>query len=167
MPTHAEVVHSSWIVAPLPVVRAQFADLRHHIRAGVHPRVDLEILGEGPRRARYAERSRLLGRVRRDVYDRLIEPDGGMVDICVAGPNKGGSLMFTFEPETRVGLAGVRVDVVVRRPLTRGLGWLRPLLAWRMRRELRIAFEEDRRDIEDRGYVAPTEPAWTGWLEQA
>lgn len=160
MPAYAEVVHESWIVAPLPVVRAQFADLQHHVRARVHPRVELEILSEGPRRARYVQHGRLLGRPQRDVYDRLIEPDGGMVDICVAGSNKGGSLFFSFEPETRVGLAGVKVQVVVRLPLPRGLGWLKPLLAWQMRRELRAATEEDRRDIEDRGYVAPTQPAW-------
>jgi hypothetical protein len=61
MPRFAEVRHTEWIDAPREIVRRQFADLRHHIDAQVHPKLSFEILALGDRSARFVQVVRLLG----------------------------------------------------------------------------------------------------------
>ena len=53
MPRFAEVVHHQWIAAPVETVRSQFADLDHHIRAGVHPKLSFQVLESSPTGARF------------------------------------------------------------------------------------------------------------------
>jgi hypothetical protein len=56
---------------------------------------------------------------------------------------------FHFAPEGR----GTRVDVMIRLPLPPMVGpLLRPVLEKQVRRELDAAIEEDRYDLEVRGY---------------
>jgi hypothetical protein len=52
----AEVRHQISIAAPAAIVRAQFADLRHHIATRVHPKLTFEVLSQEPRRARFVQR---------------------------------------------------------------------------------------------------------------
>lgn len=44
MTQFAEVRHEEWIAAAVPRVRAQFADLQHHIDTKVHPKLEFRIL---------------------------------------------------------------------------------------------------------------------------
>ena len=148
MPRFAEVRHSEWINAPRDTVRRQFADLHHHITTGVHPKLRFEILSIDERRARYVQEVRLLGLRQRDVFERVIAEDGSMRDQSVEGFNQGGSLDFVFTPER----GGTRVDICIRLPLPAPLTFLRPVLEWQVRRELRAAAAEDKHDIEVRGY---------------
>lgn len=148
MPRFAEVRHSEWIAAPIDTVRAQFADLDHHIRADVHPKLRFEVLSRGPGRARFVQEVRLLGIRQRDVFERRIEADGTIVDLSVEGFNKGGSLNFVFVPER----GGTRVGIGIRLPMPGPLALLRPLLEAQVRREVRAAALEDKQDIEIRGY---------------
>jgi len=168
MPRFAEVRHEEWIAAPESRVRAQFADLQHHIDAGVHPKLSFRILeqqavaraagrggpGEGGAvSARYEQRVRLLGITQRDVFERRFTPDGRMVDTSVEGFNRGGSLGFAFTPERRGAVEGTRVDITIRLPLPPVVGaLLRPLLEAQVRKEVAAAAAEDRHDIEVRGY---------------
>ncbi len=156
MPRFAEVRHSEWIAAAPTVVRAQFADLDHHIAAGVHPKLRFTVLARRPPGgARFEQRVRLLGVPMRDVFERSVDPEGGIVDTAVAGFNRGGSVVFAFAAEPRDGRDGTRVDIRVRLPLPPLVGaLLRPLLEAQVRREVRAAALEDKFDIEQRGYPA-------------
>ena len=152
MTRHAEVSHQEWIAAPIAVVRAQFADLQHHIAANVHPKLRFDVISQGPRRARYVQEVRLLGIKQRDVFEREFEPDGTMIDTSVEGFNQGGSLSFRFTSALREGRDGTQVQVTIRLPIPPLLGFLRPLLEAQVRRELLAAVAEDKHDIEVRGY---------------
>jgi hypothetical protein len=151
MTRFAEVEHQEWIAAPVDTVRSQFADLQHHIAANVHPKLRFEIVSQGANRARYVQ-VKLLGIRQRDVFERVVAPDGSITDTSVEGFNKEGSLNFRFKPENREGREGTCVDIAIRLPLPGPLVWLRGLLKAQVRRELRAAALEDKRDIEVRGY---------------
>lgn len=154
MTRFAEVHHQAWIAADLPLVKAQFADLEHHIAANVHPKLRFEVQHQSPRRARYVQEVTLLLIRQRDVFEREFGADGSMTDTSVEGFNKGGSLHFEFAAETREARAGTRVDVTVRLPLPPVIGGLvRRLLEAQVRKELRAAVAEDIHDLEVRGYV--------------
>jgi hypothetical protein len=165
MPRFAEVHHPQWIAAPIGVVQSQFADLDHHIRANVHPKLRFEVLARHSHGARFVQEVRLLGIRQRDVFERQIAADGSIFDRAVEGFNKGGSLSFHFTPETVAGKAGTRVDITIRLPLPPLVGGLvRPLLEAQVRKEVSAAALEDRADIEQRGYprqaaVAPATAA--------
>jgi len=153
MSRFVEVSHEQWIAAPSATVRAQFADLHHHIAANVHPKLRFEILSLGERRARYVQEVRLLGIRQRDVFEREIAPDGtSMVDTSVEGFNQGGSIRFRFTPGTVNGRDSTLVEVTIRLPVPRFLGVLAPVMRAQVRRELLQAVAEDKHDLEVRGY---------------
>ncbi len=155
MPRFAEVTHRQWIAAPIETVRAQFADLDHHIRRNVHPKLRFELLRRRPRGARFVQEVRLLGIRQRDVFERSLEPDGSIEDRSVEGFNRGGSLSFRFAPASVAGRDGTEVDITVRLPLPPVIGaLLRPLLEAQIRKEVRAAALEDKQDIEGIGYPA-------------
>jgi hypothetical protein len=152
----AEVSHREWIAAPVEQVRAQFADLHHHIRANVHPKLRFEVLMQAEGRARFVQEVKLLGIRQRDVFEREVRTDGSMLDTSVEGFNKGGTLAFRFLPERRDGRDGTTVDVTIRLPLPPVIGrLLRGVLCAQIRRELLAAVAEDKYDLEVRGYAAP------------
>ena len=154
MRAFAQVRHEEWIAAAPGVVRSQFADLDHHIRANVHPKLSFEILERSADSARYVQHVKLLGIRQRDVFVRRFGADGSMTDTSVEGFNKGGSLHFEFRAETRGVRAGTMVEVTVRLPLPPVIGGLiRPLLEGQVRKELRAAVAEDKHDLEVRGYT--------------
>lgn len=162
MPRFAEVTHLHWIAAPVDTVRAQFADLDHHIRGNVHPKLRFQVLQRRPLGARYLQEVTLLGLRQRDVFERSILADGSIVDESVEGFNKGGQLRFGFTPEPHGAQQGTQVSITVRLPLPPLVGPLiKPLLEAQVRREVRAAALEDQHDIEQRGYPrgAATAPA--------
>lgn len=158
MPRFAEVTHEEWIAAPIQRVRAQFADLQHHIRANVHPKLSLSELGRAGAALRYEQRVKLLGIRQRDVFERSFGVDGSMTDRSVEGFNQGGSLHFSFVREVRGEGArradGTSVSVTVKLPLPPVIGPLiAPLLRKQIRKELLTAVAEDKYDLEVRGYA--------------
>jgi hypothetical protein len=148
-----EVSHEESIAAPIATVRAQFADLHHHIATNVHPGLRFEIVSLGDHCARFVQEVRLMGIKQRDVFERVVSADGmSMVDTSVEGFNQGGSLSFRFTPEIDAGREATRVGVTVRLPVPRFMGLLAPLIQAQVRRELSAAVLEDKHDIEVRGY---------------
>jgi hypothetical protein len=148
-PRFAEVRQSTFIAAPPDMVRRQFADLDHHIRTNVHPKLTFKILAQSDASARFVQEVKLLGLRQRDVFERHILPSGSIHDRSVEGFNKGGELLIDFAPEKN----GTRVDLLVRLPLPPVIGALvRPLLEKQIRREVVAAFAEDKYDLEVRGY---------------
>lgn len=153
MPGFAEVLHREWIAAPVDTVRSQFADLNHHIRANVHPKLSFEVISQSPGRARYVQVVKLLGIRQRDVFEREIHADGRMVDTSVEGFNRGGSLAFEFLPALEEGRPGTAVEIRIRLPLPPLVGGLvKPLLESQIRKEVQAAAAEDKFDLEQRGY---------------
>lgn len=153
MPRFAEVTHQEWIAAAPDTVRAQFADLEHHIRAGVHPKLHFELLSRHARGMRFVQEVTLLGIRQRDVFERQLTPDGRIEDVSVEGFNRGGRLSFAFAPEARAGRAGTLVRITVRLPLPPLIGGLlRGLLEAQIRREVAAAAAEDKADLESGGY---------------
>jgi hypothetical protein len=145
----AEVRQSTFIEASPEKVRRQFADLDHHIRTNVHPKLTFQVLSQSEASARYVQEVRLLGLRQRDVFERQILPSGSIHDRSVEGFNKGGELQVAFEPERN----GTRVEILIRLPLPPVIGGLlRPLLEKQIRREVTAALAEDKYDLEVRGY---------------
>lgn len=160
MSLFASVTHEDWIAAPPDLVRAQFADLQHHIDAAVHPKLSFRPLPPHEGNPRYEQVLRLLGLAQRDVFERRFDADGTMTDTSVEGFNRGGSLQARFRPVFRNGRPGTGVAVTVRLPLPPLVGpLLRPLLEAQVRRELRAALAEDKYDLEVRGYRRAPLPA--------
>lgn len=156
MPRFAEVRHEQWIAAAPATVRAQFADLDHHIRRNVHPKLRFETLQRHADGARFVQEVRLLGLRQRDVFERRIAPDGSIEDRAVEGFNRGGSLHFGFRAQPVEGVQGTLVSITIRLPLPPLVGsLLRPLLEAQVRREVRAAALEDKADLEQHGYPAP------------
>lgn len=155
MPRFAEVMHTQWIAAPVDTVRAQFADLDHHIRRNVHPKLRFEVQERREAGARFVQEVKLLGLRQRDVFERRIEADGSIEDRSVEGFNRGGSLHFRFVPQPLAGRAGTNVEITIRLPLPPVVGpLLRPLLEAQVRKEVRAAALEDKADIESGAYPA-------------
>lgn len=153
MPRFAEVCHPQWIAAPVDTVRAQFADLDHHIHGNVHPKLRFEVLERRADGARFVQEVRLLGIRQRDVFERSFGADGSIEDRSVEGFNRGGTLRFRFLPQRVAGRAGTLVEIVIRLPLPPLIGpLLKPLLEAQIRKEVRTAALEDQADIEQRGY---------------
>lgn len=153
MPRYAEVIHREWIAAPLSTVRAQFADLEHHIARGVHPKLRFEVLQRHAHGVRFVQEVRLLGIRQRDIFERSLAADGSIEDVSVEGFNRGGSLSFAFSPRLAGGRSGTDVEITVRLPLPPLVGvLLRPLLEAQVRKEVRAAAAEDKHDIEVLGY---------------
>lgn len=160
MPSFAEVRHEQWIAAPRRVVAAQFADLDHHIRRNVHPKLRFEVLERRAGGARFVQEVTMLGLRQRDVFERTVGADGRIDDRSVEGFNRGGTLAFRFRDEVHEGCAGTCVEIVIRLPMPPLVGpLLRPLLEAQVRREVRAAALEDRDDIERRGYAGALQAA--------
>lgn len=159
MSRFVEVAHRIWIAAPLSAVRSQFADLNHHIKTNVHPKLKFEVLEQQPGRARFTQEVKLLGLRQRDVFERTIHADGSLHDVSVEGFNKGGSLDFSFTPHAEAGRDGTVVDITIRLPLPPLMGWLAPVLRSQVRREVTAAALEDKYDLEQRGYTPAPVPA--------
>ena len=154
MPRFAEVRHSQWIAAPVPTLRAQFADLDHHIRSNVDPELRFQVLRRDDSGARFVQEVRLLGIRQRDVFERSLLADGSIEDRAVEGFNRGGSLHFHFQPQAEQGRPGTQVDITIRLPLPPLVGPLiKPLLEAQIRKEVRAAALEDRADIEQGRYA--------------
>jgi hypothetical protein len=153
MPRYAEVRHSQWIAAPVEIVRAQFADLDHHIRNNVHPKLRFEILERHEQGARFLQEVRLFGMRQRDVFERRLADDGSIEDRCIDGFNRGGAISVRFHRRSAGTLSGTQADITIRLPLPPLIGALvKPLLEAQVRKEVRAAALEDQADIEQRGY---------------
>jgi hypothetical protein len=146
-----EVRHRIWIGAAPATVRAQFADLHHHIDANVHPNLRFEVLAQEPQRARFTQEVKLLGMRQRDLFERVIDDDGSIHDRSIQGFNEGGTLDIAFRPADDGDRSGTEVDITIRIPAPPFLGWLAPVLEKQIRKEVTVAAEQDKRDIES-GY---------------
>lgn len=148
MRRNVEVKHQLWIDAEPGTVRAQFADLDHHIEANVHPNLRFEVLAQEARRARFRQQVKLLGFWQTDLFERSIDDAGSIHDKSIDGFNKGGTLDFDFVPVRQGVRQGTRVDITIRLQTPPMLGFLAPLLEKQVLRETVAAALQDKMDIE-------------------
>jgi hypothetical protein len=147
-----EVKHRIWIQAPPRAVRAQFADLRHHIEANVHAKLKFEVLAQDARHARFTQEVNLMGLRLRNLFERTVAEDGSIQDVSIDGFNKGATMDFRFRPSTQRGRAGTQVDIRIGIPLPLSMSWAAPVVQSQLKREVAAAALEDKYDLEQRGY---------------
>lgn len=137
------------IARPLEVVQSQFVDMRHHAATRVH--ADLEVSNVRPLADGHlvTGRRKVFGLQQEDEIEVRRRPDGGSTLRSVSGSNAGLLITQTFAAE---GMNATRVRTKVEMPVNGLLRLLAPLLRLGLKRDLDIALEEDRRDLEERGY---------------
>jgi hypothetical protein len=143
---------SKKIKRPVEVVRQQFGDIGHHARNRVHPRVKYTLLSEAEGVCRVRTEVRLLGLSQVDESVLRWEPNGELVSEVVSGDNAGSRVTHVFQVE---GPDATIVHLKLEIPL-RGLKKLfKPFSKFAVRQAVEKAFEEDRIDLEERGYPVP------------
>ncbi len=134
---------------PVDVVRSQFGDMAHHHRTGVHKGLAYEILADSPAECRYIQRTRILGMAQEDEVV-LRRTDGKVVMDVVRGSNHGTHFEFSFLPDG----AGTRLRLEMTVPTSGLKALLQPLFKRAIYKIVDAAAEEDRVDLEERGYAA-------------
>jgi hypothetical protein len=144
------VVHGEKLIArPLEVVQAQFVDMAHHASTRVH--ADLEVADVRPQQGgcRFRGRRRVFGILQEDEIEVVRRADGSSTLRSLSGSNAGLLVSQAFEP---AGPDRTRVRITVEMPLKGALRLLAPLVRIGLQRDLATALEEDRIDLEERGY---------------
>lgn len=144
-----EVTVEQTIRRPLAEVSRQFGDVRHHAANRVHPKLTFEILSEQGDTIRFRQQVSLVGIKQTDEVVQTRRADGSLDSEIVAGTNKGSRIIQAFAPE---GEAATRVTFTMQMPATGIKRLLKPLFAAAIRKTVLDAFEEDRYDLEVRGY---------------
>lgn len=144
------IVEAEKVIArPVDVVRAQFMDMEHHAAAGVHADLEVSNVRLHDHGCRFTGRRRVFGRLQEDEIELSRGSDGSVMLRSVAGSNPGLLITQAFDP---VGDDRTRVRATVELPVAGILRLLRPLVRKGLERDLAKAFEEDRIDLEERGY---------------
>ena len=144
------VVHGEKLIArPIGVVQKQFIVMEHHASTRVH--ADLEVSSVRPTQGgcRFTGRRRVFGMLQEDEIEVLRRTDGSSTLRSLSGSNAG--LLITQEFES-VGPDRTRVRTTVEMPLNGVLSLLAPLVRIGLQRDVATALEEDRFDLEERGY---------------
>ena len=139
------------ISRPIDVVRSHFVDMAHHADTRVHSTLDVSNVRLTPSGCRFTGRRRILGRLQENEYEVVRHPDGNSTLKCVEGASAGLTIAQTFEPQ---GDGATLVRLEVDAPVKGLLAALGPLVRFGIRKDLALALEEDRVDLEDRKYGA-------------
>ena len=134
---------------PLHIVSKQFGDIRHHAKHRVHPNIAFTVLSEQNGVCRFKQEVALLGMKQIDEVFQKRLADGSLESEVVSGTNKGTKLFQSFQPvEPNATLIQIRVQI----PLSGIKKVLKPFFRIALLSTLKKAFEEDRIDLEDKGY---------------
>jgi len=142
---------SKTIRKPVDVVRRQFMDIEHHVRVGVHPKITYEVHSQTAEECRFRLETRVLGlrQVDENVLRRM--PDGSVLIEVLSGNNAGMRILHLFEPQ---GAGATTATLKLSIPVSGIKKLLKPLFGLGVRKTVADALEEDRRDLEERGYPA-------------
>jgi hypothetical protein len=143
------VSSSKDIRRPIDKVRAQFGDMKHHGEHLVHAKFAIALDTEDERGCEFWQQYRLLGLMRRDRIRMDRESNGSLHFTIVEGPSKGTESFATFES---LGPDATRVEFKTVAPLRGLLALAKPLIKRQLMRATVHALEEDRIDLEERGY---------------
>lgn len=137
------------IARPLEVVQSQFVDMPHHASTRVHADLEVSNVRALPDGHLVTGRRRVFGLLQEDEIEVRRAPDGNSTLRSIAGSNAGLVITQTFTAE---GAEATRVRTTVEMPVKGLLRLLAPLVRLGLQRDLETALEEDRRDLEERGY---------------
>lgn len=137
------------IRCPIDVVRAQFGDLKHHIAHNVHRNFEFTLHANDERRCDFTQAYRMLGLLRRDEVRLEREAEGSLHGKFVEGSSHGTETFTTLESR---GSDSTRVQIKTVVPLRGLMALARPLVKRQLERDIAKALEEDRIDLEERGY---------------
>ncbi|AMO24144.1 hypothetical protein UC35_16470 [Ramlibacter tataouinensis] len=137
------------IARPLEVVQAQFVDMQHHASTRVHADLEVANVRALPDGWRITGRRRVLGKLLEDEIEVLRDAEGNSTLRGISGPNAGFVISQRFEA---LDAGRTRVRTSVELPVRGFKVLLRPLLRMGLQRDLVTALEEDRRDLEEKGY---------------
>jgi len=138
---------------PLAVVSRQFGDIQHHSRDHVHPDIKFTVLSEDGDICHFRQEVKLVGIKQTDEVVQRRNADGSLSWDVVDGANKG---MRIYQGFTPVSAEATMVTFRAEAPATGIKGVLKPLFEIAIRRAVEKGFEEDRVDLEERGYGAST-----------
>jgi hypothetical protein len=145
------VVHAEKLIArPIEEVQSQFVDMAHHARVRVHAALEVSNVRPQDGGCRFTGRRRVLGMLQEDEFEVARRADGMSTLRSVSGTNAGLVITQTFVSE---GPERTRVRTIVDMPLRGMLKLLSPLVRIGLQRDLATALEEDRFDLEERGYA--------------
>jgi hypothetical protein len=136
---------------PVAVVSRQFGDMQHHSRDRVHPDIEFTVISEQGDVCRFRQDVKLLGMLQSDEIVQTRQSDGTLFSEVVNGANEGLRIYQTFAP------IGADVTLVTFRAVAPVKGFkalLKPLFEIAIRRAVEKGLEEDRVDLEERGYGA-------------
>jgi hypothetical protein len=139
------------IKRPVAVVSRQFGDIRHHSRDRVHPNIAFTLLSENGDECRFRQQVKLVGMLQTDEVVQHRNADGSLSWEFVDGANLGTRIHQAFTP------VGADATMVTFRAVTPANGIkrvLKPLFEIAIRNAVKMGFEEDRIDLEERGYGA-------------
>jgi hypothetical protein len=135
---------------PRKAVMRQFCDIRHHTDANVHPDLRFTLLSDDNRCIRYRQEVTVLGMRQRDEIVACATGNGTITADVVSGSNRGTHITQTFH-EDEPGMTSIVFRMEI--PITGFKRLLKPAFAVAVRNTLARAFEEDRIDLEERGYA--------------
>jgi hypothetical protein len=148
MPT-LSVYEEKLIARPIDIVQSQFVDMEHHASTCVHSTLQVRNVRPQGDGCRFTGRRRIFGVLQEDEIEVSRGPDGSSTLRSLSGSNAGLVITQTFEP---VGDASTRVRTRVDMPVKGVRKLLAPLVRIGLKRDLTLALEEDRIDLEERGY---------------
>jgi polyketide cyclase/dehydrase/lipid transport protein len=134
---------------PVAVVSRQFGDMQHHARNNVHPDIHFTVLSDDGESCRFRQEIKLLGMLQTDEIVQRRGADGNLSSEVVAGANKGLRIHQEFAP---AGPDATRVTFRAEAPATGIKRLLKPLFESAITKAVKKGLEEDRVDLEERGY---------------
>jgi hypothetical protein len=138
------------ISRPIDVVQSQFVDMAHHERNRVHRALEVSNARPVPTGYRFTARRRVFGALQEDDNEVLRHPDGSSTLRSLSGANAGLTVTQTFESQ---GPDRTLVHIEVNLPVRGLFRLLSPLVRIGIQRDLAVALEEDRIDLEERRYA--------------
>src|ERR1700682_2551143 len=135
---------------PVAVVSRQFGCIQHHALTHVHPNIKFKVLCEEGDTCRFKQEVRLVGMLQTD--ERIVQhrnADGSLSWDVVEGANKGTRIYQGFTP---VSADATMVPFRAEAPATGIKRVLKPLFEIAIRKAVEKGLEEDRLDLEERGY---------------
>ena len=146
---NVEVTRS--IKRPIGVVSRQFGDIAHHARNRVHPDITFTVLSEKGDECRFRQQVKLVGMLQTDEVVQRRNADGSLTSEVVGGANRGMRIYQSFAPQ---GANATTVTFRAEAPASGVKRLLAPLFVIAIRKAVEKGFEEDRVDLEERGYGA-------------
>jgi hypothetical protein len=137
------------IKRPVAIVSRQFGDIQHHSRNHVHPDISFTVLSEEGDTCRFRQAVKLVGMLQTDEIVQHRNADGSLSWDVVEGANKGTRIYQAFTP---AGPDATMVTFRAEAPATGIKRVLKPLFEIAIRKAVEKGLEEDRRDLEERGY---------------